>query len=123
LSVRRCQRPCGHRCRAHHVFHFVAFLSENNVTVKAIGFGLAVGVFLDAFVVRLTLVPAVMAIIRGKFWYHPQWFDRFIPDLDIEGEQLKKSLVMAADQTVTATVGTGSSGRATLLRLPQRLDI
>jgi RND superfamily putative drug exporter len=89
---------------------FVAFLSENNVTVKAIGFGLAVGVFLDAFVVRLTLVPAVMAVIRGRFWYHPQWFDRYIPDLDIEGEQLKENLVMAAGERVTSAVGTGSSG-------------
>jgi RND superfamily putative drug exporter len=75
-------------------FVFVAFLAENDVTVKAIGFSLAVGVFLDAFVVRLTLVPAVMALIRGKFWYHPQWFGRYIPDLDIEGEQLKESLAI-----------------------------
>jgi RND superfamily putative drug exporter len=73
-------------------FVFVAFLSENNVIVEAIGFSLAVGVLLDAFVVRLTLVPAVMALIRGKFWYHPQWFDRHVPDLDIEGEQLKEHL-------------------------------
>jgi RND superfamily putative drug exporter len=71
---------------------FVAFLTENDVTVKAIGFSLAVGVLLDAFVVRLTLVPAAMALIKGKFWYHPQWFDRHIPDLDIEGEQLKADL-------------------------------
>jgi RND superfamily putative drug exporter len=82
---------------------FVSFLSENNVTVEAIGFSLAVGVALDAFVVRLTLVPAVMALIRGKFWYHPQWFDRYVPDLDIEGEQLKRKLdVAAAPATTTA---------------------
>jgi RND superfamily putative drug exporter len=80
-------------------FVFVAFVTENDVTVKAIGFSLAVGVFLDAFVVRLTLVPAVMALIRGKFWYHPQWFARYVPDLDIEGEQLKASL--AAPEAAT----------------------
>jgi RND superfamily putative drug exporter len=84
-------------------FVFVAFLAENDVTVKAIGFSLAVGVFLDAFVVRLTLVPAVMALIRGKFWYHPQWFGRYIPDLDIEGEQLKASLVIPEAATSATT--------------------
>jgi RND superfamily putative drug exporter len=84
-------------------FVFVAFLAENDVTVKAIGFSLAVGVFLDAFVVRLTLVPAVMALIRGKFWYHPQWFGRYIPDLDIEGEQLKASLVTLEAATSVTT--------------------
>jgi len=84
-------------------FVFVAFLTGNDVTVKAIGFSLAVGVFLDAFVVRLTLVPAVMALIRGKFWYHPQWFGRYIPDLDIEGEQLKASLAIPEAATPVTT--------------------
>jgi len=82
---------------------FVAFLTENDVTVEAIGFSLAVGVFLDAFVVRLTLVPAVMALIRGKFWYHPQWFGRYVPDLDIEGEQLKASLAIPEAATSVTT--------------------
>jgi putative drug exporter of the RND superfamily len=57
-------------------------------TIKAIGFSFAAGVFLDAFVVRLTLVPAVMAIVGSRFWYHPQWFARHIPDPDIEGQRL-----------------------------------
>ncbi len=84
-------------------FVFVAFLTANDVTVKAIGFSLAVGVFLDAFIVRLTLVPAVMALIRGKFWYHPQWFARYVPDLDIEGEQLKASLAIPEAATSVRT--------------------
>ncbi len=57
-------------------------------TIKAIGFSFAAGVFLDAFVVRLTLVPAIMAIIGSGIWYHPQWFARHIPDPDIEGQRL-----------------------------------
>ena len=60
--------------------------------VKAIGFSLAVGVLVDAFVVRLMLVPAVMAIIGDKLWYHPRWFGRVVPDLDIEGEKLEREL-------------------------------
>lgn len=73
-------------------FIFVAFMFTDDPTIKAIGFSFAVGVFLDAFVVRLTLVPAVLAIIRSKVWYHPQWFSKYIPDPDIEGERLEKEL-------------------------------
>jgi RND superfamily putative drug exporter len=71
---------------------FVAFMFTSDPTIKAIGFSFAVGVFLDAFVVRLTLVPAVMAIIRSKLWYHPEWFAKYIPDPDIEGQKLEETL-------------------------------
>ena len=69
---------------------FVAFMFTKDPTIKAIGFSFAAGVFLDAFVVRLTLVPAVMAIIRSKLWYHPEWFAKYIPDPDIEGDRLQE---------------------------------
>ncbi|WP_371600427.1 MMPL family transporter [Streptomyces sp. NBC_00564] len=68
---------------------FVAFMFTDDPTIKAIGFSFAAGVFLDAFVVRLTLVPAFMAIIGAKIWYHPKWFGTYIPDLDIEGDRLQ----------------------------------
>jgi len=71
---------------------FVAFIVSPTPTIKAIGFSFAAGVFLDAFVVRLTLVPAVMALAKSGFWYHPQWFARYVPDPDIEGEQLQEQL-------------------------------
>jgi RND superfamily putative drug exporter len=76
-------------------FVFVAFMFTNDPTVKAIGFSFATGVFLDAFVVRLTLVPAVMAIIGSRIWYHPQWFARYVPDPDIEGQLLEHRLAEA----------------------------
>jgi RND superfamily putative drug exporter len=71
---------------------FVAFMFTKDPTIKAIGFSFAVGVFLDAFVVRLTLVPAIMAIIRSKLWYHPEWFAKYVPDPDIEGQRLEHEL-------------------------------
>jgi RND superfamily putative drug exporter len=74
---------------------FVAFMFTNDPTIKAIGFSFAVGVFLDAFVVRLTLVPAVMAIAGSRLWYHPRWFARHIPDPDIEGQRLDRELAGA----------------------------
>ncbi|CAL9358735.1 Membrane protein YdfJ [Streptomyces sp. enrichment culture] len=67
---------------------FVAFMFTSDATIKAIGFSFAIGVLLDAFVVRLTLVPAVMAIVGGRIWSHPRWFRR-LPDPDIEGKRLE----------------------------------
>ncbi|WP_040785167.1 MMPL family transporter [Nocardia pneumoniae] len=68
---------------------FVAFTWVDNPIVKPLAFTLAVGVVLDAFVVRLTLVPAVMALVGSGMWYHPRWFGRYVPDLDIEGAELE----------------------------------
>jgi RND superfamily putative drug exporter len=83
---------------------FVAFMFTNDPTIKAIGFSFAVGVFLDAFVVRLTLVPAVMAIIGSRIWYHPRWFARHVPDPDIEGQRLENQLTRGE----LATAGTSA---------------
>jgi RND superfamily putative drug exporter len=92
-------------------FIFVAFMFTGDPTIKAIGFSFAIGVFLDAFVVRLTLVPAVMAIVRSKLWYHPVWFSKYIPDPDIEGQRLDRKL--AAGELAPAPVpAPASSGDA-----------
>jgi putative drug exporter of the RND superfamily len=79
---------------------FLSFMLTGDPIVKAIGFSFAIGVFLDAFVVRLTLVPAAMAIIGGKIWYHPRWFARYVPDADIEGRALEA--LIDADNTQEA---------------------
>jgi putative drug exporter of the RND superfamily len=68
---------------------FVSFMLTDDPTVKAIGFSFSVGVFLDAFVIRLTLVPAVMAITGARIWHHPRWFARHVPNPDIEGRHLE----------------------------------
>src|SRR6266496_4125614 len=83
---------------------FVAFMFTDDPTIKAIGFSFAAGVFLDAFVVRLTLVPAVMAIVRSKLWYHPEWFATHVPDPDIEGQRLEHKLA----EKELATAGTSA---------------
>ncbi|MBJ8339950.1 MMPL family transporter [Antrihabitans sp. YC3-6] len=81
---------------------FLAFMVNDDPTIKAIGFSFAVGVFLDAFVVRLTLVPAVMAIVKGTLWYHPLWFAKHVPDPDIEGEKLEQRLAAEHGADVAA---------------------
>ena len=71
---------------------FASFLFAADPMIKSIGFSFAVGVLVDAFVVRLALVPAVMAIAGARIWYHPRWFARVVPDPDIEGERLEAEL-------------------------------
>lgn len=71
---------------------FVAVMLGDDPMVKAIGFSFAVGVLVDAFVVRLALVPALMAILGSRIWYHPRWYGRLVPDPDIEGEKLAEAL-------------------------------
>jgi RND superfamily putative drug exporter len=94
---------------------FVSFMLTNDPTIKAIGFSFATGVFLDAFVVRLTLVPAVMAIIGSKLWYHPRWFAKYVPDPDIEGQRLEhkpaEGELTKGEPTERELVAAGTSGR------------
>jgi putative drug exporter of the RND superfamily len=67
---------------------FASFVSIEDVIVKAIALGLAVGILVDAFLVRMTLVPAVLALLGRSAWWLPRWLDRLLPDLDIEGARL-----------------------------------
>jgi putative drug exporter of the RND superfamily len=71
---------------------FAAFLLDPDPVVKSIGLSLAIGVLADAFVVRMTLVPAVMALLGRSAWKLPRRLERVVPEVDIEGEGLAKSL-------------------------------
>lgn len=67
------------------IFVFASFIPEGTGVIKPIAFTLACGILLDAFVVRMTLVPAVMLLFRTAAWYLPRWLDRLLPTIDIEG--------------------------------------
>ncbi|OZD06562.1 hypothetical protein CH275_10135 [Rhodococcus sp. 06-235-1A] len=71
---------------------FAGFALTDQVIIKTIGFALAVGILADAFLVRMMIVPAVMAIVGDKMWWLPKWLDRALPNLDVEGEGLKDML-------------------------------
>jgi membrane protein YdfJ len=74
---------------------FGAFILDEDPIVKSIGLSLAVGVLADAFIVRMTLVPAVMALLGRRAWWMPRQLGRIVPNLDIEGEELMKGLKKA----------------------------
>jgi len=65
---------------------FLAFVLNDNPTVKMMGIGLATAVLVDATIVRMVLVPATMALLGKANWWMPKWLDRILPNLDIEGE-------------------------------------
>ncbi|MEU8751747.1 MMPL family transporter [Streptomyces chartreusis] len=67
---------------------FAGFIGESDSMIKMIGFGLATAVLLDAFVVRMAIVPAVLALLGDKAWWLPKWLDRILPRVDVEGEAL-----------------------------------
>ncbi|WP_010203410.1 MMPL family transporter [Salinibacterium sp. PAMC 21357] len=71
-------------------FVFFAFVPEGSGTIKPIALGLAVGIAFDAFLVRMTLVPALMALFGRAAWWLPAWLSRALPNVDIEGEQLRE---------------------------------
>ncbi len=66
---------------------FGGFIGNEDTTIKSIGLGLAVGIFVDAFIVRMTFVPAVMTLLGKSAWWLPKWLDRILPKVSIEGEE------------------------------------
>ncbi|MEV0176803.1 MMPL family transporter [Streptomyces sp. NPDC050803] len=69
---------------------FAGFIGESDSMIKMIGFGLATAVLFDAFVVRMAIVPAVLALLGDKAWWLPKWLDRILPRVDVEGEGLSR---------------------------------
>jgi putative drug exporter of the RND superfamily len=69
---------------------FAGFIVPEEPIIKSIGFALAVGILFDAFVVRMTIVPAVMAMLGDRAWWLPGWLDRIIPNVDLEGAGLER---------------------------------
>ncbi|MYY86156.1 MMPL family transporter [Streptomyces sp. SID335] len=71
---------------------FSGFIMENDDMIKMMGFGLAIAVLFDAFVVRMAIVPAVLALLGKSAWWLPRWLDKVLPNVDVEGEKLHKNL-------------------------------
>lgn len=94
---------------------FVAFVPEGDSSLKPIALGLASGIAIDAFLVRMTLIPALMTILGERAWRIPRWLERILPRVDIEGEAVERerrlaswpgdASVIAADDLSVDTAG------------------
>ncbi|MCX5110937.1 MMPL family transporter [Streptomyces sp. NBC_00378] len=67
---------------------FAGFIGMSESMIKMMGVGLASAVFFDAFVVRMTIVPAVLALLGDRAWWLPKWLAGVVPQVDVEGEKL-----------------------------------
>ncbi|PKG22653.1 MMPL family transporter [Niallia nealsonii] len=71
---------------------FTGFMLTSDPMVKIMGMALTFGVLFDAFIVRLAIVPAVMTLLGKSAWYLPRWLDKILPNIDIEGETIMKTV-------------------------------
>ncbi|MFE1931206.1 MMPL family transporter [Streptomyces sp. NPDC059474] len=89
---------------------FAGFIGESDSMIKMIGFGLACAVLFDAFVVRMAIVPAVLALLGDRAWWLPKWLDRLLPNVDVEGEALSRR--QEAGQGADQGAGQGADQKA-----------
>ncbi|MET8828657.1 MMPL family transporter [Streptomyces sp. NPDC004610] len=87
---------------------FAGFLLSDTAIIKSMGLGLATAVLFDAFVVRMALVPAVMALLGDRAWSLPRRLDRLLPDVDVEGEKLRQRLDAHPEETARLTPVAGA---------------
>ena len=74
---------------------FAAFMLAPDTTAKMMGFALAIAVFFDAFIIRMTVVPAVIALLGDRAWSLPKWLDKIVPNLDVEGGAVRNNGLLA----------------------------
>jgi RND superfamily putative drug exporter len=76
---------------------FAGFILGHDPIIKSVGFTLAFGILADAFLVRMTLIPAVLKLVGARAWWLPGWLDRLLPRVDLEGQALERNGAGSAD--------------------------
>ncbi|MEU3655707.1 MMPL family transporter [Streptomyces sp. NPDC032161] len=94
---------------------FAGFIGMSEAMIKMMGLGLAAAVFFDAFVVRMTIVPAVLALLGDRAWRLPRWLEKVVPRVDVEGERLSRSgpAAVHAEARAAGTWPTGAEPTGT----------
>ncbi|NVM94343.1 MMPL family transporter [Arthrobacter wenxiniae] len=89
---------------------FSGFIFSHLTMVRPLGFALAFGVLIDAFVVRMTIIPAAMHLLGSSAWWIPKWLDRILPDVDVEGARLVSLTGTGAAASMTAEPEPAAAG-------------
>jgi len=84
------------------IFVFIAFIFGGERIIKMFGVGLAAAIFLDAFVIRSLLVPALMQVLGKWNWWIPKWLDRILPRITIEPAHLSMTDEELENETAQA---------------------
>ncbi|MBF6349939.1 MMPL family transporter [Nocardia flavorosea] len=84
---------------------FGGFMLSPDITSKSMGFALAAGVFFDAFLVRMVLIPSLLVLLGKWAWWMPAWLDRILPDIDVEGSKLRELQDRAKTETAEEPAG------------------
>jgi putative drug exporter of the RND superfamily len=69
---------------------FAGFILPDDAIIKSIGFALTAGILIDAFLIRMTLIPALMSLLGERAWWLPRPLQRLIPNVDLEGAGLRR---------------------------------
>ncbi|NED59964.1 MMPL family transporter, partial [Streptomyces sp. SID10244] len=88
---------------------FAAFMLSPDTTSKMIGFALAVAVAFDAFIIRMMVVPAIIALLGDRAWGLPRWLDRLVVNFDIEGGAVRDRGLTDSDAEATPREPVGSA--------------
>ncbi|CAM3281176.1 MMPL family transporter [Occultella aeris] len=94
---------------------FGGFVFSHSAMIRPIGFALAFGVLVDAFVVRMLIIPALMHLAGDKAWWLPRWLERILPDVDVEGAKLERRHgheAEVADSSIGDEAGDGDANPA-----------
>jgi RND superfamily putative drug exporter len=97
---------------------FGGFVFSHLAMIRPLGFGMAVGVLFDAFVVRLLLMPALMHLLGRAAWWMPKWLDRILPDVDVEGASLERPTLRPGVHSVPPRPSSGPSTARTRVPKP-----
>jgi len=92
---------------------FAAFVPEGDPGVRPIAFALAVGVFVDAFLIRMLFAPAVLELFGALSWRLPRRLERLLPHLDVEGEALHRRVELEAWPAPNSTAAVTAAGLTT----------
>jgi RND superfamily putative drug exporter len=90
---------------------FGGFMFMDEPILQSMGFALAVAVLLDAFVIRMCLIPALMYLMGERAWWLPKWLDRLLPDVDVEGRSLERPHLTDYHRTPDADAVAASAAR------------
>ena len=66
---------------------FLSFVTGDDVIGKMFGIGLGLAILIDVLIVRMVVAPAVVTLLGDRAWWMPDWLDRLLPNVSLEGRQ------------------------------------